>query len=265
MSEGSRHFDEKSAVFQALHKIVAKLDELSIPYAIVGGMALFRHGFRRFTEDVDILVTRDQLRVIHEKLAGLGYLPPFEKSRHLRDTEFGVKIEFIVTGDFPGDGKKKPVAFPDPNDVAVDLDGIRYIGLPHLVELKLASGMTNPGRLKDLADVLELIQHLNLPFGFENQLHEFVRGKYRELWKQGRQRFVAIWRDERLTPDVNSIEDMVELLPEKTDELTRMRDDGIVLADNGQSGYATLVIDDALIAEKYGMIEESEYWDEYED
>jgi hypothetical protein len=31
--------------------------------------------------------------------------------------------------------------------------------LPTLIELKLASGMTNAGRLKDLADVQELIKH----------------------------------------------------------------------------------------------------------
>lgn len=58
LSEGSRHFDKKSAVFKALHKITKRLEDLSIPYAVVEGMALFEHGLRRFTEDVDILVTK---------------------------------------------------------------------------------------------------------------------------------------------------------------------------------------------------------------
>src|SRR3954463_10672162 len=75
LSEGSRHFEEKSAVFAALHKVAHRLNDLGIPYAIVGGMALFRHGLRRFTEDVDILVTREDLRRIHDRLVGLGYLP----------------------------------------------------------------------------------------------------------------------------------------------------------------------------------------------
>src|SRR4051794_3331827 len=61
LSEGSRHFEERSAVFGALYKIARRLNDLGIPYAVVGGMALFRHGLRRFTEDVDILVTRDDL------------------------------------------------------------------------------------------------------------------------------------------------------------------------------------------------------------
>jgi hypothetical protein len=55
--------------------------------------------------------------------------------------------------------------------------------LPALIELKLASGMTNPGRLKDLADVQELIRVLQLPRDdFAAQLNVFVQEKYRELW-----------------------------------------------------------------------------------
>src|SRR5437868_10012467 len=65
LSEGSRHFEEDSAVFQALHNITSRLKALGIPYAVVGGMALFRHGLRRFTEDVDLLVTKKDLHVIH--------------------------------------------------------------------------------------------------------------------------------------------------------------------------------------------------------
>jgi hypothetical protein len=183
LSEGSRHFEEKSAVQDALRKVTRRLGELGIPYAVAGGMALYRHGYRRFTEDVDILVTREGLVVIHESLEGLGYVPPFKGSKHLRDTEFGVRIEFLVSGEYPGDGKPKPVAFPNPTDVGVDLGGITCLNLPTLVELKLASGMTNPGRLKDLGDVQEVIKAFDLPRDFADKLNPFVRAKYTELWK----------------------------------------------------------------------------------
>src|SRR5215213_437863 len=182
MDEGDRYFQKDNAVFKTLRKVARRLDDLGIPYAIAGGMALFRHGFRRFTEDVDILVTRDGLKVIHERLEGLGYLPPFAGSKNLRDTEHGVRIEFLVAGEYPGDGKPKPVAFPDPAQASVELDGISYLSLPKLVELKIASGMTNPGRLKDLGDVQELIRLLDLPADFAAQLNPFVQDRYRELW-----------------------------------------------------------------------------------
>jgi Nucleotidyl transferase AbiEii toxin, Type IV TA system len=182
LREGSMHFEEKSAVHRALRKIARRLDELGIPYALAGGMAMFFHGYRRFTEDVDILVTPEGLKEIHERLEGLGYVPPFQGSKQLRDTESGVRIEFLVSGAYPGDGKPKPVAFPDPAEAGTIIEGVRCLQLPRLVELKLASGMTNPGRLKDLGDVQQLILALNLPEEFANQLNPFVQEKYRELW-----------------------------------------------------------------------------------
>jgi hypothetical protein len=187
LREGSMHFDEKNAVHQTLHRITERLAELKIPYAVVGGMAMFAHGFRRFTEDVDLLVTRESMEEIREKLEGLGYIQPAGTSTKLRDTTSGVRIEFLITGGFPGDGKPKPVSFPDPKDVAVEINGIKYLGLSTLIELKLASGMTNPGRLKDLADVQELIKTLALSRDFAKQLNPYVRGKFEELWKGGQQ------------------------------------------------------------------------------
>ncbi|MBL8828145.1 MAG: nucleotidyltransferase family protein [Planctomycetaceae bacterium] len=183
MSEGSRHFEGDSAVFVTLRSITKRLKAIGVPYAVVGGMALFRHGLRRFTEDVDILVRKDDLRTIHEQLDGLGYIPPFKNSKHLRDVETGVKVEFLTTGDYPGDGKAKPVAFPDPATVSFEAEEIRFVNLPTLVELKLASGMTNAGRLKDLADVQELIKLLKLPAEFSEQLNPFVRDKFVEIWQ----------------------------------------------------------------------------------
>jgi hypothetical protein len=182
LKEGSMHFEEKSAVHATLRKLAARLDELGVPYAFAGAMALFAHGYRRFTEDVDVLVTPEGLKKIHENLAGLGYVPPFDGSRNLRDAETGVRIEFLVTGGFPGDGKPKPVAFPDPAQAAVVIDGVRYLGVPALVELKLASGMTGGvARMKDLADVVSLIQALHLPLDFSRQVNPYVRPKYEEL------------------------------------------------------------------------------------
>jgi hypothetical protein len=182
LSEGSRHFEERSAVQDTLRRITQRLNEVGIAYAVSGAMALFHHGVRRFTEDIDLLVTPEGLKSIHEKLVGLGYLPTVQSGKNLRDTATGVRIDFIVTGDFPGDGKPKAVAFPDPAAQAIDVDGVRYLNLQTLIELKLASGMTNPARLRDLSDVLELIRVLSLPVEFaDTHLNPYVREKFREL------------------------------------------------------------------------------------
>jgi len=202
MDEGSRHFDEKSAVHETLRRICQRLNALEIPYAVVGGMALFKYGYRRFTEDVDILVTRDSLKKIHKELDGLGYRPLFTGSKHLRDTEYQVKIEFLVAGDFPGDGKPKEISFPDPSNVVHEENSIRYLNLPTLIELKIASGMTGQDRLKDLVDVQELIRVLGLPESLAEKLTPYVRPKYEELWEavhSGARRFVTLWRNKFLT------------------------------------------------------------------
>ncbi len=180
------HFEKDSAVHKTLYKISQRLAEHGISYAVVGGMAMFFHGYRRFTEDVDILVTRAGLDEIHAKLEGLGYVPPFAGSKQLRDAESGVRIEFLIAGEYPGDGKPKPIDFPSPAEVSTNIDGISFIKLPRLLELKLASGMTGAGRLKDLADVQELIKTLNLPREMAESLHTFVRAKYLELWDDTR-------------------------------------------------------------------------------
>src|SRR5262245_7853507 len=117
LREGSMHFEKDSAVHKALRKIVKRLEELGIPYVVVGGMAMFFHGYRRFTEDVDLLVTDKGLKEIHAKLEGLGYTAPFAGSKQLRDAETGVRIEFLVAGTYPGDGQPKPISFPEPADV----------------------------------------------------------------------------------------------------------------------------------------------------
>lgn len=184
MDEGDRHFQHESLVFKTLRKIALRLDSIHVPYAVAGGMALEAHGFRRLTVDVDILVSREGLKTLHEKLEGLGYVPPFAGSKNLRDTEHGVRIEFLIAGEFPGDGKPKAVAFPEPEAAGVLINGVRFLSLPTLVELKLASGMTGGlHRLKDFADVIALIETLGLSAEFADQLNPYVREKYLELWQ----------------------------------------------------------------------------------
>jgi hypothetical protein len=181
LDEGSMHFEERNAVHDTLRRLTRRLNDLGIPYAVVGGMAMFAHGFRRFTEDVDLLVTREGMRAVLENLEGLGYVQPAGTYTKLRDTDTGVKIEFLITGGYPGDGKPKPISFPEPSSVSVDIGGVRYVALPTLIELKLASG-TAAHRLKDLGDVQELIRTLALPRSLADELNPFVRTKYLELW-----------------------------------------------------------------------------------
>lgn len=173
-------------VHQALCRLTATLEEDGIPYAIAGAMAMNAHGYRRVTTDVDVLLTREGLAQLEEKHLGRGF-ERFAGSKGMRDAQLGVSIDVLIAGDYPGDGKPKSVRFPDPS-VAVVGDGFRVLSVKDLVELKLASGMTNPDRLKDLADVQELIRHAELPLTLGDELDPMVRAKYVEIWNATRPR-----------------------------------------------------------------------------
>lgn len=111
-------FVGKADVQRALEILAQRLEQLEIPYAIVGAMAMNEYGYRRVTEDVGVLLTREGLDRFKQHWLGKGYVEKFHGSRGLRDTENGVPIDIVVSGDYPGDGRPKSVVFPDPAEHA---------------------------------------------------------------------------------------------------------------------------------------------------
>jgi hypothetical protein len=182
--EGLRYFMGSGGVNKTLERLAADLKSHNIDYVVIGAVALLAHGYPRFTEDIDLVMTREGLEKFHSELVGLGYTPAFPGARkRLRSAPEGVSIEVMLTGEYPGDGKPKPVSMPDPAAAAIEIDGITFVPLEKLVELKLASGMTAPDRLKDLADVQELIKIRALPAEFAKRLDPYVRKKFLELYE----------------------------------------------------------------------------------
>lgn len=190
-------FMAQGPVHKTMRNLARRLEDQSIDYAVIGGMALVLHGYERLTVDVDLLMTREGLAKFVELLVGRGYAPAFQAAKkHFRDVETGVKVEVITTGEYPGDGKPKPVSFPDPGRVSETTDGIKVIDLANLIELKLASGLSAEHRVKDIADVQQLIETLDLPREVGLKLDQSVRAEYDRLWEATRR-----GRDERIGPD----------------------------------------------------------------
>ncbi|MHC4513026.1 MAG: hypothetical protein ACYTGW_20070 [Planctomycetota bacterium] len=183
LDQASRYFMGKADVQKAARRIANRLRELGIPYAIAGGLSVSAHGHVRVTQDVDVLLTPNGLERFKQRSLGHGWVEQFPGSKGVRDTQHNVRVDFLLTGEYPGDGESKPVRFPDPADVALDVMGESVLALPTLIELKLASGMTAPERPRDLDDVIQLIQANQLPQDYSDGLSEYVRSKYHELWK----------------------------------------------------------------------------------
>lgn len=171
-----------SPVHRAATAVARHLEELGVDYAIAGALCLGAHGVVRATEDVDVLLSREGLDRFKHAWLGRGYVDLRPGGKAVRDTINQVKIDFLLVGDFPGDGKPKPVSFPEPDEASVVSGSFRILSLPRFIELKLASGMTAPHRLQDLADVLRLIEVRGLSRDLAGQIDPYVRAKYDELW-----------------------------------------------------------------------------------
>jgi len=175
---------ERSPVHDTMRRLARTLGDLGIPFAIAGAMAANAHGHRRTTADVDVLVRREDLARFKDQCIGRGWLDLFEGSKGFRDTLNGIKVDVLIVGEYPGDGRPKPVSFPAPEFVRENHDdSVPYINLVSLLELKIASGMTAAHRLQDLADTIQLIRANSLPRNFSGQLNPFVRAKFDELWQ----------------------------------------------------------------------------------
>ncbi len=146
---------EQSA--RAAAEVLAHFD---IPHLIVGGLAVQEHGYPRLTLDVDIVVP-DVLEAVEFLTADLS--GPFARlsgvDERVVDRRNGVRIDLLPAGKVLRRGCKVP--FPEPRTVA---DRPQIVSITDLISLKLDSWANSPtSRLKDKADVVELIKNRNLP------------------------------------------------------------------------------------------------------
>jgi hypothetical protein len=174
---------ERSPVHDTMRRLTRALGDVGIPFAIAGAMAANAHGHRRTTADVNVLIRPEDLVRFKDRWIGHGWLDLFEGSKGFRDASNGVKVDVLIVGDYPGDGRPKPVSFPAPESVReVHDERVPYVNLVSLLELKIASGMTAAHRLQDLADAIQLIRVNALPREYSGKLNPFVRAKFDELW-----------------------------------------------------------------------------------
>jgi hypothetical protein len=181
LKEVSMFFAGKDEVHKTLRRVVRRLERAGIPYAVLGGMAVNAHRYRRTTGDVDLLVTPESLEEFRRRFVTRNYRPKEGRSRRFIDRENDVEIDFLLTGRFPGSGAPGPIAFPDPSRVSEVLQKVSVVNLPTLIELKLAAR-----RHRDFGDVVELIRANGLDESFAGRLHPSVRRDYVECLEEKR-------------------------------------------------------------------------------
>jgi hypothetical protein len=166
-----------SGLVESARAAIATLADHDIPHLIVGGLAVQEYGYARVTIDVDIVVP-DVLEAVEWLTADLT--GPFvrvpEFPDRVEDRRNGVEIDLLPAGQVVKRGCKVP--FPQPQ---LATEKFQIVSLEELLALKLDSWVNSPTRrLKDKADVVELIQRRQLPRDFA--VNPLVRALYTETW-----------------------------------------------------------------------------------
>jgi hypothetical protein len=171
----------RDQVHKTMRRLVKRLEKANIAYAIVGGMALAAHHYRRTTTDLDILLTEQGFAHFQRLFVAKDYDRLPRRSKRFVDRSNGITIDVLVTGLFPGSGKPGPISYPDPDNVSEMRDDKRVVNLRTLIELKLAAR-----RWRDFADVVELIRYNRLGEAFARKLHPSVQRDFVECLEEKR-------------------------------------------------------------------------------
>jgi hypothetical protein len=176
-------------VFDAYTQAVRVLKQAGIAFRETGGIALNLHGSGRPTKDVDLIVPRADwsravrvLKTIAEDPLGIRFGLPDEPEGGLAVVgPHGVPIEVWPEGTTHEEisrlrGKWRQHSA---GRMAMTLQGDALVSL---INAKLASYLSATDRLKDAADVQELIKRLHLPLDFAVKLAPSVRSAYRRFW-----------------------------------------------------------------------------------
>lgn len=163
------------------------LDAAGLPHALVGGVAVLLHGYRRNTVDVDVLIRSQDAGVAKQTLERASFSCDSEQCE-FRGAE-GIPVQFLLSHESASDDATYGVRLPDPADAdsVVVIDGLPAVSLARLIEIKLACGLGNLRRThRDFADVVELIVVHQLGGEFARFLHKSVRPTFRKLVRNAR-------------------------------------------------------------------------------
>ena len=133
---------ENQSLWQAATQCHQLLTGANIPHAILKGLAVSLHGYRRNTVDVDLLIRREDTEAVREILER-GHLSWQAEEAEFR-TASGIAIQFLYAGDRGGAGGE--VTLPDPGDSrsVTEIEDLPVLTLARLIESKIACGEGNP-------------------------------------------------------------------------------------------------------------------------
>jgi hypothetical protein len=261
--EGSLYFEERGAVFDTLRAVSGDLAESGVDFAVMGALAMFTHGYRRFTDDVDLLFGEADYARARAVLDSKGYRECWPGSRALQHASTGVRIDVYSVASLV---RKLPVLGRVEGFLSstVRRDRVPYVDLPTLLALKISLGNSAPDKERHRADAQELMLHCLLPREYAENLPVELRSAFISLWEPLRhpdRRFLRRWKH---ADGVSDWDALAARFPDARDEIERMRKDGVQLVayDTPPAEGLWLVSCEPILAAKYELHDEFDYFQE---
>ena len=133
---------------------------------VIGGIAVFLHGYERTTHDIDVYST--DRRALTDELKQRGFVWTNERRQFEKD---GVPVQLLAPED----------NLPYHPSRYSTLQGVRTVTLGELVSMKLSVGTKFVHRSQDLADVVRLIESIPLDKAFVAQVAKPWRKDFKKL------------------------------------------------------------------------------------
>jgi hypothetical protein len=144
---------------------VARSLAAQVDAPVLGGIAVYLHGYPRATIDLDLYAT--DRRLVAKSLESAGAKWDAGRREHVLE---GIPIHTVTPEDARHLVEKTST-----------IDGVRVVSLKDLIAIKLLCGLDNLGRSKDVADVVELIRRIPLDKRFAGKLPAKLRGSFKQL------------------------------------------------------------------------------------
>ena len=132
---------------------------------VVGGIAVYLHGYPRATTDLD-LYTEDRGATASE-LESAGAKWDSQRREHVLNA---VPIHTVTPQEANHVVEKTSI-----------IEGVRVVSLRDLISIKLICGLEHVGRSRDIADVEELIRRIPLDKRFAAKLPKRLRDPFKKL------------------------------------------------------------------------------------
>ena len=165
--------------FAVTRQLSGHLARLEIAHTIAGSAAVRAYGARPMREVVEVLMTADSLERFRSRL-GDDYVPTLQRQgRRFLDRTTGMKVHVLVSGHCPGPRQPGAIEYPNPTQAAVVIDGVPYLSLLWLVQVKLARRC-----FYDLADVVSLIRSNRLDETYLSRLDSSARNDFANCFEE---------------------------------------------------------------------------------